>query len=682
MNTFKAPRRFAFFITTPLVVCHCWLVQQCGQVRAQSSAAQPAAKTPSESQRPKTAAPRFTVRCEGERWSLVTPAGKPFFSMGVCCVVQGPSRDEYDPENPSYARWRYYDSPAAWADSSLRRLADWGFTTVGGWSDYETLLPAMRAKRPGNGEGLIGITPVLHLGATAGAPWWDMWDEKITARMEEVARQQIVAVRDDPRLIGYYSDNEMGWWNATLFKMTLEHAPTSGQRQRLIALLRETYGDDWQKLSADFEPGEVGGWDELARGGRLHLRPGGNGIRVMRRFLAMLAERYYQLAHDIVRKHDPRGLILGDRYQSFYYPEVSKAAARHVDVISTNLNAHWNDGTFLRCYLDTLHKLTGKPILVSEFYLAATENRSGNRNTSGVFPVAATQRERAAATKRTLAALVKLPYVVGADWFQYADEPTHGREDGENFNFGLVDIHDRPYEEVANVFKEVRNAEFGVRNVGKYEGRSTKDEMGKLRRDASQGIPPAPADPFARFEVNTALAHWDRERGFVPATSEFPVADLYACWSPQAIYLGLYAWDAIDEHFYAGGYVPKADRAVWTVAPEWGRTKNEGQRTKDEPANTPLPLRGVAGGGDGNSGLIRITLGSGREALINDPKIRVESLSGTKLTVRLIAAIELPASRFGKDKFAAGDTVAFSSRLVTHARAYEVEWQGKFTLAK
>jgi len=48
-----------------------------------------------------------------------------------------------------------------------------------------------------------------------------MWDPKIVDRMDQVAREQILALRDDPRLIGYYSDNEIGWWNAILFKMTL-----------------------------------------------------------------------------------------------------------------------------------------------------------------------------------------------------------------------------------------------------------------------------------------------------------------------------------------------------------------------------------------------------------------------------------------------------------------------------
>ena len=629
-----------------------WLVATAAEAQQQNE------RSASQVQTTKNVARGFSVRREGERWSLVTPQGKPFFSLGVCCLFQGPAHNDYDPENPSYARWRYYDSPESWADNSLRRLKIWGFTTVGGWSDYQDLRRSL--------EMPIGFTPVLHLGSTAGAPWWDMWDEQNVARMEDVARKQIVALRDDPRLIGYYSDNELGWWNATLFKMTLEQAPTSGQRQRLIQLLRNTYRDDWEKLLADFEPAQAENWDELARNGRLYLRPGGNGMRVMRRFLALLAGRYYQLAHDIIRKHDSHALILGDRYQSFYYPEVARAAAPHVDIVSTNLNAHWNDGTFLRCYLDTLHKLTGKPILVSEIYMAAAENNSGNRNTSGVFPVVASQRERAVSTRNTLAALTRLPYVVGIDWFQYADEPTHGREDGENFNFGLVDIHNQPYAELVEMFKQ-------------FDPELAMNSALRAPHSALDGVPAAPEDPFAHFEANLALKHWDRQRGFVPPTSELPVADLYVCWSPQALYFGLYGWDAIDEHFYSSGHVPKIDRAVWTVGPDLPITSGGKGARKEKnrdalASNSALRIP--------NSKLVRVTLGAGREPLINDPTIRVESLSGTKHTVRLISILELPASRFGKEEFTVGDTVGFASTFTTHARASRVDWMGSFKLSK
>ena len=134
------------------------------------------------------------------------------------------------------------------------------------------------------------------------------------------------------------------------------------------------------------------------------------------------------LVHQIIRKYDQRALILGDRYQSFYYPEVARASARHVDAVSSNVNAGWNDGSFARYHLETLRALTGRPVFVSEFYMAARENRSGNENKPG-FPVVDTQRERVAGFNRTLELLVRIPYVVGADWFQYYDEPTHGRAD-------------------------------------------------------------------------------------------------------------------------------------------------------------------------------------------------------------------------------------------------------------
>jgi hypothetical protein len=187
----------------------------------------------------------------------------------------------------------------------------------------------------------------------------------------------------------------MGWWNAILWQMTLKDQPASGARQRLVKLLRQRYRNDWSKLARDFDPEGVSGFRELEGGGTLYLRPGGNGIHAMRDFLGVMAERYYEVVGDTVRKLDRRALMLGDRYQSFYYPEVARAAGRHVDAISSNLNASWNDGSFVRFYLDTLHALAGKPVLISEFYMSAMENRTGNPNDHGNFPTVRTQAERA-----------------------------------------------------------------------------------------------------------------------------------------------------------------------------------------------------------------------------------------------------------------------------------------------
>jgi hypothetical protein len=571
---------------------------------------------------------RVTIQKRDSNWSLITPQGEPFFSVGVCVVTQGDGRENFDPENPGYAAWQHYPDSAAWAGATLRRLKAWRFTTIGAWSDHQLLRQSK--------ENSLWITPVLHMGSTAGAPWWDMWDDRIVRRMEEVGREQIIAVRDDPRLIGYYSDNELGWWNATLWKMTLEQPPASGQRRRLVQLLRDTYDNDWQRLLRDFDPEKAENWRDLQRGGMLWLKPGGGGMKVMRRFLGMLAERYYQLVHDIIRQHDRRSLILGDRYQSFYYPEVAKAAARWVDAISSNLNANWNDGTYLRYPLDTLSALTGKPILVSEVYLAAMNNSSGNRNDLGVYPVVNTQAERAQAIRRTLTALAQTPYVIGVDWFQYFDEPLHGRHDGENFNFGLVDIHDRPYSEVTSAFAA-------------FDAPVLKSRPAPPRPDASLGVPPAPHDPFADFTPTHALRGWDRERGFVKPATPFPVGDLYICWSPQAVYLGLCALDIVEDAYYRDHSIPKSDRAQWLVE--------------------------IAGGKS-----IRVRLGAGREAIPSDPGVRVEHLPALNLRVLNLAAMGLTAEQMGRQQFKAGDTIVLSSTMWTHGQAYQTQWKGTFRL--
>lgn len=574
--------------------------------------------------------PPFSIQPLDQRFWLVKPSGERFFSLGVCCVNQGVSPQDWDAANPSYAAWQHYGRPEDWAIATLQRLKAWGFTTIGGWSDFETLKGSLESDHV--------FSPVLHLGASAGAPWWDMWDPKVVARIDQVARESILPLRDDPRVFGYYTDNEIGWWNAILFKMTLEQAPTSGQRQRLIRLLRETYANDWAALMTDFEPAPIlGSWEELERHGMLYLRPGGNGIRVERQFLGVLAERYYSLMQDAVREYDPQALILGDRHPSFFYPEVIRACLPYVDAISFNLNATWNDGSFPRFQLETLHALSGKPLIIGEFYFAALENRSGNKNNHGAFPVVATQRERARGFRKTIQALLKLPYVIGADWFQYYDEPTHGRFDGENFNFGLVDIHNRPYEALTAAATTLDLS-------------SIRAGPATPRLDASRGVPLAPQNPFADFEPTRALKHWDRERGFVPPASDYPLADLYVCWDRKAIYLGLCAQDVIEDVFYRGKTVLAGERSEWIISIP----------------GTDRPIRG--------------RIGAGMEPVFDEPAVRGLNISGINGNTRSISALELPARLFGKTRFSRGDSMEFSSTLFTHGRAYRTEWNGRFTL--
>ena len=200
-----------------------------------------------------------------------------------------------------------------------------------------------------------------------------------------------------------------------------------------------------------------------------------------------------------------------------------------------------------------------------------------------------------------------------------------------------MDIHDRPYEALTST-------------ASALDLNALKNRPVVRRPDASQGVPPAPRDPFEQFEPTLALKAWNRERGFVNPVSEFPLADLYVCWNKKAVYLGLYAQDVVEDAFYRDKIVRANDRAEWIV------------------------------GIGGNLNAIRARIGAGLEPVLNESAARLVNLSGLNGNFRNIAALELPAKLFRKHRFKPGDTIDLASTFFTHCRGHRVEWQGRFTL--
>ena len=572
----------------------------------------------------------YRIENVGGRWAYVAPDGRRFFSLGVCCVMRGADAETYSPKNPEYAAHLYYRWPEEWAADTLTRLIRWGFTTVGGWSDYQYLTdPA----QPG-----LPITPVLHVGSTAGIPWLDMWDPAVLQRVDETARTAVEAVRSSPLVLGYYADNELGWWTAVLFRMTLEMPPESIQRRKTVSLIKRIYRGSWDRLLRDFDPDGADSFAEFERRGILYLRPGGNGARLQRRIAGFLADRYYQVTSAAIRKYDPHRLLLGDRYQSFYIPEVARAAGRHLDVMSTNLNAHWIDGSYAPYYTRTLHSLTAKPVQIGEFYMCAAENRSGNRNSSAAFPVVPTQKERAKGFRTTVRQLVGEPYIVGADWFQYFDEPTKGRSDGEDYNMGLVDIHNVPYAEITEAAASLDLA------------RLRQSSNAAASAGSPRGVPRAPEKPLDRFEGQHAIVRWNREGGRIPPVTRHPVADLYACWDASNLYLAIHAMGFLEAQAYRDAVIPECDRSLWTIS--------FGSRRQTA----------------------RIRFGGGRPAACDDPDVRALSTDDAESDVRAVVAAVIPAKSLHCGKLEAGMKVALDAVLDTAGRCDRVRWKAALEL--
>ena len=259
----------------------------------------------------------------------------------------------------------------------------------------------------------------------------------------------------------------------------------------------------------------------------------------------LVAERYYTLAERAIHAADPDALYFGDRLPIYYDPAAVKAMAPHVDAIAVNYNVDAGDGWLARYFFDGLEKLSGgKPVLVTEWFFAARENRTGNTNNGHLMTVG-TQAERAqgaAAATRNFAAL---PEIVGTQWFQYYDHPKGGRSDGEDYNFGLVDIQDRPYERLVEALAAA-NRDAPTIHAAALEPSG---------RDAPVVLPHADIDIDAK-----SLTDWPKPASLLPPMKPSPGAvdfgEVYLSWSERGLALGTIGQDYFDIGLfpYSGGF--------------------------------------------------------------------------------------------------------------------------------
>jgi hypothetical protein len=483
---------------------------------------------------------RWSVASEnGVEW-LKTPCGDRFYSLGVNILDGG--NGEHKKLGQAYTGYDWGKvSPTLdeWTAETRRRLEGWGFNSAGGWS-----LPPQQLKLP--------TVINLELGRLAKFHWFDPFAPDTEARMMALAKELVAPYRGSPYRIGYFSDNEVGWWAGALFGFFSMKPADNVTKQRWVAMLRAHYGDDWIRFTADFRPPDgVSSWDELLAARQLTaLRPGSHGIAAVREWTGIVAERYYTLAERAIRAADPDALYFGDRLPIYYDPAAVKAMARHVDAIAVNDNVDAGDGWLARYFFDGLEELSsGKPVLITEWFFAARENRTGNKNNGHLMTVG-TQAERAqgaAAATRNFAAL---PEIVGTHWFQYYDHPKGGRADGEDYNFGLVDTEDRPYEQLVQALTAANRDAPAIHAAA-------------APRTASMGGPIML--PHAAIDVHDkSLADWPKPASLLPPLKPSPGAvdfgEVYLSWNKRGLALGTIGQDYFDiDLFPYEGSFPLAD---------------------------------------------------------------------------------------------------------------------------
>jgi hypothetical protein len=468
---------------------------------------------------------RWSLTAEhGVSW-LVTPCGDRFFSLGVNVLDGG--NFEHEKVGTAYSGYSWEEfapTLADWAAETRRRLFSWGFNSAGGWALSPQVLK-------------LPTVIDLELGRLARFHWFDPFAPETETRMNTLARELVAPYRDSPYRIGYFSDNEVGWWTGALFIFYSSKPANSTTKQRWVELLRRHYSDDWSRFTADFLPPQgVDSWDRLLTTTQeTHMKPGGAGMRAVREWTGMVAEHYYALAERAIRAADPEALFFGDRLPIYYDPAAIRAMTPHVDAIAVNYNVDSSDGWIADYFFDGLRRLTGgKPELITEWFFAARENRTGNRNNGHLMTVA-TQDERAAGAAAATANFAAIREIVGVHWFQYYDHPKGGRTDGEDYNFGLVDINDRPYERLVSALAAANRR--AIQTHG-----SAADSLPLTRIFVL---------PHAAISVHDhSLSDWPKPASLLPRLKPSPGAvefgEAYLSWNERGLALATIGQDYFD----------------------------------------------------------------------------------------------------------------------------------------
>jgi len=389
---------------------------------------------------------------EGDRYWF-SQGDQDFLALGVNCLLTADDHDGTD--RPRYNALAQHDgNMESWAAEITNRLHTWHFNTISGWSD----------------EYLYNNIPFFHTRVVWFGNWGsgrdmrliDVWTDEYADDIDQTAQKHVAPYAENEYLIGYFINNELPWYGlrgwptsptVSLLSRYMQLAPLAPGKIKLITFLEDYYKGDFSAFSADWQV-HAHSFGELPNVRRIQpTAPAAK--RLVFAWTGIVAEQYYKVCTEAIRRYDPHHLILGSRMAGTAPRPVLEACGKYCDVIS--MNHYRKTGEFGDRQLGAIAALTGKPIMITEFSWRAMENNTGCLNSKGADVTVETQADRATCFRRYATAALEQPFIVGYDWFQYFDQPPHGRFDGEDSNYGLVDIDNNIYEEITTAITEINS---------------------------------------------------------------------------------------------------------------------------------------------------------------------------------------------------------------------------------
>ena len=352
----------------------------------------------------------FTLAKLEERWVLYTPERKPFFSVGLNHIDSSPLRY---PENLPRWEQKYGNDNLKWIKESVApNLKSWGFNSVG-WVQEVSIQKHAHTPSFTLDEYRALDMPYCHLLPFIETHQWNRWHNNPDIFSQDfedwcdyVARSQCTRLKNEPNLIGYFYSDCPTW----------------------VHIRPE---NEWR--GSMFDPK------------RLESQAG-------RDALGEMAERYYRVTHDAIRRYDPHHLILGDRYEAraALPMEIVKAAEPYVDVLS------FQDFGDPVKDLSEWYEATGKPVLWAD----GSRRRETIVDDSGKYPDGEYYLTDGKWFAETIDGLLKNPGAIGAHLCGGYIRNRFRRK-------GLVDEREQPDQEAIDEIQ--KGSEVVARRLGELE---------------------------------------------------------------------------------------------------------------------------------------------------------------------------------------------------------------------
>ena len=333
-----------------------------------------------------------------------------------------------------------------WADLAHRRLRSWSCNTIANSSDKRICL---MDRTPYTDRFEIHARPIAgHKGG-----WWefcDPFDPSFRAearRMTEVYKAEIA----DPWCFGFFVDNEHHWGLPHSLGLSTLKSPADQPCKVVFRdRMKAKYGDV-AKLNAKWGAAYAD-WRAFLSDTKGPADPLGGARADLEAFSAEIAENYYRIIREELKRANPGKLYLGCRWAGSAPAFTVKAAAKYCDVLSYNVYRKEMSGFKLPEGVDA-------PVMIGEFHFGALDR---GPFCPGLI-LLRDQNHRAQTYKDYVRTSLEHPQIVGVHWHQFSDQATSGRFDGENMQVGWTDVCDTPYWETVEAVREIGASLYEIR---------------------------------------------------------------------------------------------------------------------------------------------------------------------------------------------------------------------------